>query len=95
MKKELFYKDLGESGLELQNFLKKHKEFCEELYHINDSYRTNIKIRKISAQKAKHWTISVNIDDYIKALNDLKNIHLDKQIELLTTIKNDPFVQYE
>ena len=93
MKKELFYKNLGEDGLELQTFLKKHKELCSELFNINDSYRCNKRIRKISLQKANHYIYPVDIDDYINVLNDFKN-HLDKQIELLTTIKNDPFVQY-
>jgi hypothetical protein len=95
MKKELFYKQFDESELELQKFLKNYSQLCDELYHINDSYRTNHRIRKISAQKARHYRISVNIDEIINVLNNLKNTHLDKQIELLTKIKNDPFVQYE
>lgn len=95
MKKELFYKKFDESELELQKFLKNYSQLCDELYHINDSYRTNHRIRKISAQKARHYIISVNIDEFINVLNDFKNTHLDKQIELLTKIKNDPFVQYE
>jgi hypothetical protein len=95
MKKELFYKQFDESELELQKFLKNYSHLCDELYHINDSYRTNHRIRKISAQKAIHYRINVNIDEIIDVLNDFKNKYLDKQIELLQKIQNDPFVQYE
>lgn len=94
MKKELFYKDLGESGLELQAFLKAHNEKFNELYHINDSYRTNNKIRKMSSQKARYYQNKVNIDDYIDFLNQF-NTYFNKQMEILETIKEDPFVQYE
>ena len=92
-------KNLGKEIDDLQMFLSENGELFKECYHINNSFIRNKKIKNASIQKRYYKNITkTDMEKYIQTLSKLKddiNFIVDTQIHLLTTIKEDPFTQYD